>query len=94
MPVIQFSETFKRAFKGLPKDRQKRIERAVRNFVDDPHQPGLRFHKLPELNVWSISSNRKDRIALEPVAGAEEETWLLLDVGAHDAIYRRLNRRK
>ncbi|MCB1473824.1 MAG: type II toxin-antitoxin system mRNA interferase toxin, RelE/StbE family [Rhodobiaceae bacterium] len=94
MPIVQFSETFKRALKALPTDRQQRIERAVLNFIADPHRPGLRFHKLQGLEVWSISSNRKDRVILEPVEGADEETWLLLDVGAHDSAYRRLNRQK
>ena len=92
MPLLEFTNTFSRAYKALPPDRQRRITVALEAFLNDPTQPGLRFHKLVGLHVWSISSTRKDRIILEPIEGAIEETWRAIDVGAHDPVYRRMKR--
>ena len=93
MPTIKLTATFVRALKALPPDRSRRIRKTLDDFAENPSLPGLRLHKLEELNVWSLSSGKKDHIILEPEQGTDQETWLLLDVGAHDHVYRQLKRR-
>jgi mRNA-degrading endonuclease RelE of RelBE toxin-antitoxin system len=92
---LKFSDRFTKALRKLPQDRQNRIKIALKQFIQDPNTPSLRLHKLQNIDAYSISTNRKDRIILEklPSTAEEQEIWLLLDVGAHKNVYKRLNRR-
>lgn len=90
---LEFSTTFDKALKRLPKDRVKRIQTMLQRFIANPNLPSLRLHKLEGLDVYSISSSRKDRVILEKTIDNKVTVWTLLDVGPHDQVYRRTNRR-
>jgi mRNA-degrading endonuclease RelE of RelBE toxin-antitoxin system len=89
---LEFTPKFNKALKRLPKDRANRIKTALKRFIEAPERTGIRLHKLEAIDAYSLSA-RKDRIIMEKLENDGQETWRLLDVGAHDNVYRRANRR-
>lgn len=92
MPRLDFSDQFKAALKKLPPDRQKKAANALKTFLENPDHPSLHRHRFQSgMNLWTIrSGGRGDRIILEHIA---DDVFEVLDIGAHDKVYRRMNRR-
>ncbi|SNY93442.1 mRNA-degrading endonuclease RelE, toxin component of the RelBE toxin-antitoxin system [Cohaesibacter sp. ES.047] len=87
---IEYTEQFVSAFKKLSQQQQKRLTETVKKLSTDPDHPGLRRHKFKGLrDCWTIRSGRSDRLVILQI---HQTRFRLLDVGPHDAVYRRLNR--
>jgi mRNA-degrading endonuclease RelE of RelBE toxin-antitoxin system len=88
---ITVEESFKRGLKQLPPDRRRRASAALVKFIETPDLPGLAFRPLAKMSgFYIIDINRGDRIILRKDA---EDIYAAVDVGPHDNVYRRWNRR-
>lgn len=92
MPRLDFSDQFVAALKKLPPDRQRKAVNALKAFSENPDHPSLHKHRFRSGdNLWTIwSGGRGDRIILEYIA---DDVFAVLDIGAHETVYRRMNRR-
>lgn len=81
---------FRRAFRSLPPDIQRRSRVAYRLFQADPRHPSLRFKKVhPRLPVYSVRISRDYRA----VGVLRDEVIVWLFIGSHadyDAVLRSL----
>lgn len=83
---------FVRAFKKLTKQQAKQTEKAITLLMTNPEINSLHFRQLKGSAVyWIANINKGDRMIL---AKLEDDLFELLDIGEHDAIYRKWNRRK
>jgi mRNA-degrading endonuclease RelE of RelBE toxin-antitoxin system len=84
---------FAKAFKRLAKDKQKATERALAKLGSEPPAPSLKIRLLQSSDgLWIANvSGIGYRIIF---ARPDEQSAELLDVGEHDATYRKWNRRK
>jgi addiction module RelE/StbE family toxin len=85
-----FVRAFKRAVRRQP-DLRARVERTLKQLVEDPFHPTLHSHKLRgELaGAWACTVDYDNRILFEFVRHPEsgEEELLLLTMGTHDEVY-------
>ena len=85
------TKAFIKALKGLPPNRQDAAISALSRFQAEPALPGLKFRPLAgKPGFFIISSVHGDRIIL---CRDEAEVYSAVEVGPHDNIYRRWNRR-
>lgn len=83
--------SFERGLKSLPPDRARAVAKSLVLFVENPELP--RFHYRPlkgMLPYFIINVKHGDRIILRR---DDDATYAAVDVGPHDNIYRRWNRR-
>lgn len=89
---VTVSKGFERAYPKLSKVKQADAYKAIRGLFADPMPASLRLRTLKgSADLWIASINRSDRIIGRMV---DADTLELLDVGEHDASYRKWNRRK
>lgn len=94
MPTI-FKDSFLRAFKKLPSHQIKKlVKRKIELLEGDSAHPSLVLHRLSgtEYKTWSIYVNKQYRVILQQ-SDENPPEWIVLDVGTHDEVYRRVNRR-
>ncbi len=85
------TKAFIRALKGLPPNRQDAAITALSRFQGEPALPSLKFRPLAgKPGHFIISSVHGDRIIL---LRDETDVYSAVDVGPHDNVYRRWNRR-
>ena len=83
--------TYLDAARKLPPDRKKAANAALVKFMSEPALPGLKFRPLEsKKGFFIISSAHGDRIILRKDA---DDLYAAVDVGPHDNVYRRWNRR-
>ncbi|MGB1234432.1 MAG: hypothetical protein ACPG5U_01715 [Planktomarina sp.] len=83
---------FERAFKKLNPKQKKDTQKAIGLLDDNPQAKSLRFRRLQgSADCWIANINKGDRIILAQIGPDEYE---LADVGAHDATYRKWNRKR
>lgn len=88
---ITIEETFLDGAKKLPPDRRKAAGVALKRFAEEPALPGLKFRPLERARgYYIISSAHGDRVILRKDG---EDLYAAVDVGPHDNVYRRGNRR-
>ena len=94
MRTLVWSSSFVRAFKRTTRrrpDLRERIERTLRQLVEDPFHPSLRSHKLrgPLSGAWACSVSYDVRVLFEFAQNPEsgEEEILLLTIGSHEEVY-------
>lgn len=88
---VTVEATFLAGAKKLPPDRRKAAATALMKFTDEPSLPSLRFRPLQKLKgFYIISSVHGDRIILRKDG---DHLYAAVDVGPHDNVYRRWNRR-
>ncbi|KZK83019.1 hypothetical protein PsAD13_03221 [Pseudovibrio sp. Ad13] len=88
---LALTPLFIKRIKKLPPDRQKGVKNKLRLFMGNPQTNSLRFRVLePFSDIFIINGKAGDRIILKRVTENEYE---VLDVGVHDTVYRRWNRR-
>jgi len=83
------SPGFQRAYKKLIKNNpqlRNRFREKVKVFIDDPHDPSLRTHKLSGRlkNSWAFSITPELRIVF---SYRTPEVVLFEDFGTHDEVY-------
>lgn len=85
-----FVRAFKRAVRRQP-DLRARVERTLKQLVEDPFHPTLHSHKLKGdlAGAWACTVDYDNRILFELVRNPEsgEEEILLLTMGTHDEVY-------
>lgn len=88
---VEVEKSYLQAVKGLPPDRRKSANAALVKFMTEPSLPSLRFRPLEGIKgFFIINCIHGDRIILRKVA---EDLFAAVDVGPHDNVYRRWNRR-
>lgn len=83
--------SFEANLRSLPPDRRKRAGQALIKFMEEPGLPSLRFRSLVgRLGYFIISAGKGDRIILRKDA---DDLYAAVDVGPHDNVYRRWDRK-
>ena len=89
---LQVTNRFKRAYKRLSPQQIKQTDKAIQLLMAAPQSKSLRFRALEGSDsYWIASVNRGDRLILGRL---EHDLFELLDIGEHDATYRKWNRIK
>ncbi len=80
---ISFTENFKKNYKKLPRNIQKRFDEKLLLFEKDPAHPSLNIHRYrSELNVWEGYVNMKYRFTFT----STKEAYLFRNIGPHGII--------
>lgn len=89
---VSVSKGFVRAYRKLSKAKQADVDKAISGLFADPMPAALRLRTMRgSTDLWIASINTGDRLIGRMT---EVDTFELLDVGEHDATYRKWNRRK
>ncbi|MFV2073045.1 MAG: type II toxin-antitoxin system YafQ family toxin [Thermoanaerobaculales bacterium] len=82
-----FVRTARRLVKRDPQLAQP-LASALKMLAEDPRNPRLRLHRLkgPLKGLWSVRVTFSIRLVI--TLDSEDEHITLLDVGAHDEVYR------
>jgi mRNA-degrading endonuclease RelE of RelBE toxin-antitoxin system len=85
---LQLSPTprFTRAYKALPQEAKDSVQKAIRQFMENPRHPGLHFEKLKGSAYRTI---RPDRGKYRIVLRGDGTSFELVDVDRHDIVDRR-----
>ena len=79
--TLIFTKRFKRAYKKLPKDTQKKVKKTLEQLDTDPRYPSLRVHPIKGSNgVFEARIDRKYRLSFEFTGG----NLYLRNVDNHD----------
>ena len=81
---VFYSSKFLRSFKKLPKPIQDEFRKKEIVFRENPHDPGLRTHKLKDREEWGFLVTYKIRV----IFVFENNHALFVNIGDH-SIYRR-----
>ena len=86
MVAIYPSSQFRRAFRKLPRNLQKKAEKKDKMFRKDPFTRGLKTHKLSGKlkSYWSYSVDESYRVLFR---FEKENKVIYFDIGTHE-IYR------
>lgn len=86
MLTIHYSSDFKKSVKKYS-SYQKQMKKRIAIFMEDPHDPRLKTHKLTgELSgYWAFSVTYHIRVLFEFI---DEQTVGFIDMGTHD-IYKK-----
>lgn len=88
---VTIEPSFVRALKRLPPDRAKAAAATIERFMLEPALPRLDFRPLKSNpGYFIVDARRGDRLILRK---DEEDLYAAVDIGPHDNIYRRWNRR-
>jgi len=81
---IDRTNSFLKDYRGLPKDIQERVEKAIALLVDNPRHPSLRARKIRGAEViWEASVTMSYRITFKPLKGGILQ---LRRVGTYDIL--------
>jgi plasmid maintenance system killer protein len=85
-----FDKVYRKCVKGN-KQIEKRVEKTLILFQENPSHPSLRLEKLEGLSgdVWSIRINRKYRIFFYWDSDEKGKIAILFNIGPHD-LYKQL----
>jgi len=91
MVRLRIDPGYIRALRRLDPQTRPRVNVALERFMMDPDHPGLGFEALFNAlsGYYTIRVNRPIRILLRKEIDAIGELYAVVDVGNHDAIYRR-----
>ncbi|MFQ5341735.1 MAG: type II toxin-antitoxin system YafQ family toxin [Anaerolineae bacterium] len=82
---IRRTRRFKKDYRKLSPDLQRRVDGKLRLLLQDPRHPSLRVHKIRGTDdVWELSVTMNCRLIFE----IETEYYVLLAVGPHDIVER------
>jgi mRNA interferase RelE/StbE len=80
------TERFRRAYRRLQERDRERVKKALAQLLADRTHPGLRVKRVQGTErIWEMRAGRDLRITFE----IEEETYVLRNVGHHDAALKR-----
>jgi mRNA interferase RelE/StbE len=85
MPFV-LTERFRRAYRALSDEEQKRVQRTLRRMSEDLRHPGLRVKRIRGTHaIWEARASRALRLTFE----VEGDKIVLRNVGSHDATLKR-----
>lgn len=89
MTNLIWGSSFKRAYKKVTAanpDLKPKISQALETFVDNPHHPTLKTHKLSGKlkGLWAFVVAYDCRIVFQ---FSDKQDVLLIDIGKHDEVY-------
>ena len=83
---LRVTRRFKRSYRFLSQEDQKRVQKALRQMADDLRYPSLRVkHIQGTSKIWEARASRSLQITFE----VEGENLILRNVGSHDAPLRK-----
>ncbi len=83
---LRATRRFKRSYRSLTQEDQKRIQKALRQMAYDLRYPALRVKRIQGTSkIWEARASRFLRITFE----GEGEDLILRNVGPHDATLRK-----
>jgi mRNA-degrading endonuclease RelE of RelBE toxin-antitoxin system len=84
--VIVLTERFRRAYRSLTTEDQKRVQNALRRMSEDLRHPGLRVKRIRGTHgIWEARASRALRLTFE----VEGDKIVLRNVGSHDATLKK-----
>lgn len=84
--VIVLTERFRRAYRSLTTEDQKRVQNALRRMAEDLRHPGLRVKRIRGTHgIWEVRASRALRLTFE----VEGDKIVLRNVGSHDATLKK-----
>jgi mRNA interferase RelE/StbE len=82
---IRRTDRFKKDYRTLPKDLQRRVDEKLKFLLRDPRHPSLRVHKIRGVKgLWEFSVTMNYRVLFE----INGEFFVLLAVGPHNIVER------
>jgi len=82
---IKAYERFRRAYRGLPSEVQKRVDKQIAFLSENIHHPSLRAKKIKgRVEIWEARVDYQHRLTFEII----EDTILLRVVGNHDVVLK------
>lgn len=86
---FKYNKDFHKSFKQLPASIKKKFFNKLKLFIQNHTHPSLNLEKLEPkiLNKWSLRIDRNYRLIFEFL---KENTILLIDIGHHHKIYKKL----
>jgi mRNA-degrading endonuclease RelE of RelBE toxin-antitoxin system len=80
------TERFRRAYRSLASEEQKRVQNALRHMSEDLRHPGLRVKRIRGTHgIWETRASRALRLTFE----VEGKKIILRNVGGHDATLKK-----
>ena len=80
-----FTQTFKKNYSRLPRDIQKRFDKQLELFQDNPAHPSLKIHRYKSVtNVWEGYVSDKYRFTFSSI----ENGTVFRNIGSHEIIDR------
>ena len=80
------TERFRRAYRSLTAEEQKRVQNSLRRMSEDLRHPGLRVKRVRGTDgIWEARASRALRLTFE----VEGDKIILRNVGGHDATLKR-----
>ena len=84
--VIVLTERFRRAYRSLTTEDQKRVQNTLRRMSEDLRHPGLRLKRIRGTHgIWEARASRALRLTFE----VEGDKIVLRNVGSHDATLKK-----
>lgn len=84
--VIVLTERFRRAYRSLTTEDQKRVQNTLRRTSEDLRHPGLRLKRIRGTHgIWEARASRALRLTFE----VEGDKIVLRNVGSHDATLKK-----
>lgn len=85
MDFVQ-TERFRRAYRSLASEEQKRVQNALRRMAENLRHPGLRVKRIRGTQgIWEARASRALRLTFE----VEGNKIILRNVGSHDATLKK-----
>jgi len=85
MPFV-LTERFRRAYRALTDEDQKRVQRALRRMSEELRHPGLRVKRIRGTHgIWEARASRALRLTFE----VDGDKIVLRNVGSHDATLKK-----
>ena len=80
------TQRFRRAYRSLTAEEQRRVQNAIRRMSKDLRHPGLRVKRIQGTQgIWEARASRALRLTFE----VEWDKIVLRNVGRHDATLKR-----
>ncbi len=82
MPKIEASQRFKKAYRRLPPEIQRKIQKALRQLAENPRHPALRTKPIQGVTgIYEARVDRDYRMSYERLPG---DVLQMRVVGKHD----------
>lgn len=82
---LVFADRFKGNYRALPRSIQKRFDKQLKLFLENPRHPSLRIHRYQnESNVWEAYVTMKYRFTFS----IAEDSMIFRNIGPHAIIDR------